>query len=211
MPNRSNRVPWVLAIIVVGAGLTAALWWRSAAFVAQPSLSTGAMLNPKRELPDFTLIDHQGRAFVPANLRGAWSLLFFGYTNCPDVCPATLATLATVAKRLHAAGDQVRPKVVFISVDAGRDTPAQLARYVPYFDPEFVGVTAKDQPTIESVARDFGVLVMLTHRPDGSYSVDHSSAIFVVDPLGKIAAILTGPFAPDTLQDDFRRIVASPS
>jgi protein SCO1/2 len=211
MANRSNRLPWVLAIVIIGAGLTAALWWRSAAFVAEPALTTGAMLSPRRELPDFNLIDHQGRAFAPANLRGAWSLLFFGYTNCPDVCPATLATLATVEKRLHAAGDKVRPRVVFISVDAGRDTPAQLARYVPYFDPEFVGATAKDQRAIESVARDFGVVVLLTPRKDGTYSVDHSSAIFVVDPVGKIAAILTGPFAPDTLQDDFRRIVASAS
>jgi len=211
MANRSNRVPWVLAIIMVGAGFAAALWWRSSAFIAQPNLATGAMLAPRRELPDFTLIDHQGRAFGPANLRGAWSLLFFGYSNCPDVCPATLATLAVVDKRLQAAGDTVRPKVVFISVDAGRDTPAQLARYVPYFDPEFLGATAKDQPTIEAIARDFGVLVLLTPRKDGSYSVDHSSAIFVVDPLGKIAAILTGPFAPDSLQDDVRRIVASAS
>ena len=198
-------------MVIVGAGLAAALWWRSQAFIAQPSLATGAMLAPRRALPDFTLIDHHGRAFAPANLRGAWSLLFFGYTNCPDVCPATLATLAVVDKRLHAAGDAVRPRVVFMSVDAARDTPAQLARYVPYFDPEFLGATAKDQPTIEAVARDFGVVILLTPRKDGSYSVDHSSAIFVVDPLGKIAAILTGPFVPDTLQDDFRRIVASAS
>ena len=204
-------MPWVLVIIIIGAGLATALWWRSAAIVALPDLTTGTMLTPRRELPDFTLIDHQGRAFAPANLHGAWSLLFFGYTNCPDVCPATLAMLAVVDKRLRAASDQARPKVVFISVDAARDTPAQLARYVPYFDPEFLGATAKDQATIERVAREFGVVVLLTPRKDRTYSVDHSSAIFVVDPQGKIAAILTGPFAPDSLQDDFRRIVASPS
>jgi protein SCO1/2 len=209
MADRSNRVPWVLAIIIVGAGLAAALWWRSHVFIAQPNLATGAMLAPRRALPDFTLIDHQGRAFAPASLRGAWSMLFFGYTNCPDVCPATLSTLAVVEKRLRAAGDRVRPRVVFISVDAARDTPAQLARYVPYFDPEFLGATAKDQPTIEAVARDFGVVVLLSPRKDGAYSVDHSSAIFVVDPSGRIAAILGGPFTPDALQDDFRRIVAS--
>jgi protein SCO1 len=211
MAKRSNRLAWVLAFLVAGAGLAAALMWRQPAFVAAPALVTGTMLAPRRELPDFTLIDHQGRTFTRSNLRGGWALLFFGYTNCPDVCPATLATLATVEKHLRAAGAAPRPKVVFVSVDAARDTPAQLGRYVPYFDPEFVGVTAKDQPTIEALARDLGVVVLLRYRPDGTYSVDHSSAIFVVDPNGKLAAILTGPFTADALQGDIGRIVASPS
>ncbi len=210
MASRSNPLPWVLALIIAGAGLATALWWRQPAFFAQPSLLTGTMFAPRRELPDFTLIDHQGRSFAPANLKGAWSVLYFGYTNCPDVCPATLSTLAAVEKRLRAA-NTARPKVVFISVDAARDTPEQLARYVPYFDPEFLGATAKDQATIEDVAREFGVVVLLTPHKDGTYSVDHSSAMVVVDPKGRIAAILTGPFTTDSLQADFTQILASPS
>ena len=201
----------MLAVIIAGAGLATALWWRQPAFIAQPSLLTGTMFAPRRDLPDFTLIDHQGRPFAPAILKGAWSFLFFGYTNCPDVCPATLSTLAAFEKRLRTANASPRPKVVFISVDAARDTPAQLARYVPYFDPEFLGATAKDQATIEEVARNFGVFVLLTHHKDGTYSVDHSSAIVVVDPTGKIAAILTGPFTTESLQEDFKHIIASPS
>jgi protein SCO1 len=211
MANRSNPLPWVLAFVVAGAGLATALWWHQPAFIAQPSLLTGTMFAPRRELPDFTLIDHQGRSFAPANLQGAWSFLFFGYTNCPDVCPATLSTLAALEKRLRAAGDSPRPRIVFISVDAARDTPQQLARYVPYFDPEFLGVTAKDQATIEAVAQEFGVVVLLTRHKDGTYNVDHSSAMVVVDPAGKIAAILTGPFTTDALQEDFKHIVASRS
>jgi protein SCO1/2 len=211
MSKRSNQLAWVLAILIAGAGLAAALMWRQSANSAAPALVTGTMLAPRRDLPDFTLIDHQGRTFTRVDLRGAWSLLFFGYTNCPDVCPATLSMLAIVEKHLRAAGAAPRPKVVFVSVDAARDTPAQLARYVPYFDPEFVGVTAKDQPTIEALARDLGIVVLISHRPDGTYSVDHSSAIFVVDPSGRLAAILTGPFTVDTLQADIGRIVASAS
>ena len=84
-------------------------------------------------------------------------MLFFGYTNCPDFCPTTLTTLAAMEKRLRAARRPVRPQVIFVSVDAKRDTPAQLAKYVPYFDPEFIGVTAADQPTIEAFARKLGV------------------------------------------------------
>jgi protein SCO1/2 len=112
-------------------------------------------------------------------------------------------------KRLQASGDLPRPRVVFVSVDAKRDTPAQLARYVPYFDPAFIGVTAADQPAIENLARRLGVAVYLSApNADGSYAVDHSGEIFVVDPAGRLAAILTGPFKADALQADYQRIVA---
>ena len=168
-------------------------------------------MEPRRTLPDFTLIDHKGRRFAREDLTGHWSLLFFGYTNCPDVCPATLATLAAFEKRLRTAGQPAAPRVVFISVDAARDTPAQLASYVPHFDPEFLGVTAPTQPVIAALASELGLAVMLSPREGGGYTVDHSTAIMVIDPAGRLAAILTGPFTPASLQADFGRVVASDS
>jgi len=191
------------------AGITASLMWRHHEAAGAVDLSTGTLLTPSREVPDFNLIDQQGRAFGAAKLRGHWSLLFFGYTNCPDFCPTTLTTLAAVQKRLRAAGGAVLPQVIFVSVDAKRDTPAQMARYVPYFDPGFIGLTAADQPTIESVARKFGVGVIIRPAPDGNYTVDHSGAIFVLGPDGRLSAILTGPFSVDALLGDFQRIVAA--
>jgi protein SCO1/2 len=190
------------------AGVAAALIWHHAAPV---QLTTGTYLSPRRALPDFSLIDHHGQTFGPAELRGHWSMMFFGYTNCPDFCPTTLTTLAALEKRLRAAAAPVRPRVIFMSVDAKRDTPEQLAKYVPYFDPEFIGVTAADQPAIESVAAKLGVAVIITPKADGTYTVDHSGAIFVLDPAGKLAAILTGPFSAEALQADFQRIVAAPA
>ncbi len=189
------------------AGIAASLWWRHPAPALD--LTTGVFLTPSRVLPDFSLIDQQGRAFGAANLRGRWSLLFFGYTNCPDFCPTTLATLAAMNKGLRAAKAPVVPQVIFVSVDAKRDTPEQLAKYVPYFDPEFIGVTAADQPGIEAMAKKLGVAVILTPTADGSYTVDHSGAIFVLNPDGRLAAILTGPFSVAALQGDFQRIVAA--
>ena len=186
-------------------GLSAALLWRHSS--PQIQLATGTYLAPARAVPDFSLIDQRGAPFGPRNLDGHWSLMFFGYTNCPDFCPATLMTLAAMEKKLQAER-AIRPQVVFISVDAQRDTPQQLAKYVPYFDPTFIGVTASEQPTLEALARKLGVAVALVPSPGGGYTVDHSGAIFVVDPAGKIAAILTGPFTADTLQADFDRIVA---
>jgi protein SCO1/2 len=136
-------------------------------------------------------------------------MMFFGYTNCPDFCPTTLSTLAALEKRLRASGAPVRPHVIFVSVDAKRDTPEQLAKYVPYFDPEFIGVTAADQPTIEAVAAKLGVEVTITPKADGTYTVDHSGAIFVFNPDARLTAILVGPFTVDALQADFQRIVAA--
>jgi protein SCO1/2 len=159
-------------------------------------------------LADFSLIDHRGRSFGNANLRGHWSLMFFGYTNCPDLCPATLTTLAAMQKRLRER-DALRPQVIFVSVDAQRDTPAQLAKYVPYFDAEFLGVTAATQPGIEAVAKKLGVTVLVQPANDAGYSVDHSGFIFVIDPAGKLAAVLSGPFTAEALAGDFSRLAGS--
>lgn len=194
------------AILAVGAALV----WRRPA--AAPTLATGTYISPRSTLQDFSLIDQRGHAFGPNNLRDHWSMLFFGYTNCPEFCPTTLTTLAAMRKSLRASGAAVLPQVIFISVDPKRDTPQQLAKYVPYFDPEFIGLTAADQPTVEAVARQFGYAVIIEPKQaDGSYAVDHSSAILVLDPSGKLAAILTGPFTVEALQADFQRIVAGPT
>jgi protein SCO1 len=207
MATQSKFLSLALMCIVGIAGVTGSALWRHRA--PPVNLTTGTFITPSRELPDFSLIDQQGRPFGSADLRGHWSMLFFGYTNCPDLCPTTLATLAAMEKRLRAAKAPVRPQVVFVSVDAKRDTPAQMAKYVPYFDPEFIGLTAADQPSIEAVAKKLGVSVIIEPATDGKYSVDHSGDIFVLDPDGRVAAILSGPFGVEALQGDFQRIVAA--
>lgn len=174
-----------------------------------PPLATGTLLAPARPLADFSLIDNRGRQFGPAGLRGHWSLMFFGYTNCPDFCPATLATLAALEKKLRASNTGSLPQVIFVSVDARRDTPAQLDKYVPYFDPGFIGLTAPDQASIETLAKKWGVAVAIQPGADGNYTVDHSGAIFVIDPTGNLAAVLTGPFTVEALARDYRLILSA--
>jgi protein SCO1/2 len=135
--------------------------------------------------------------------------MFFGYTNCPDYCPATLTTLAALEKQLRTAKAVAPPQVLFVSVDAKRDTPAQLNEFVPNFDPEFVGLTAASQQAIEALAKKWGIAVKIETAANGNYIVDHSAVIFVIDPAGKLAALLTGPFTLDALESDFRRIVTA--
>ena len=194
-----------LCILAVAAGLVAAFHWSPR---TQLVLATGTILAPARELADFSLIDNRGRGFGAANLRGHWSLMFFGYTNCPDYCPTTLTTLAALEKQLRAAKTVAPPQVIFVSVDAKHDTPALLNQFVPAFDPEFIGLTAASQPAIEALAKKWGVAVRIQYAADGNnYVVDHSTVIFVIDPAGNLAAILSGPFTVDALRSDFRRIV----
>jgi len=198
-----------LVCVMAAAGAAGGLFWRHQQ--AAPELITGTRLVPHRALADFTLIDQQGRNFGPANLRGHWTIMFFGYTNCPDFCPTTLSTLAALQKQLRKETGAVLPQVLFVSVDAKRDTPAQLAKYVPYFDPSFIGLTAADQPAIEAVARKLGVAVVITPTQDGNYSVDHSGTLFVLDPEGRLAALLTGPLTVQALAGDWQRITAGPA
>lgn len=204
MTSRSKILSFALLCIAAAGGVIL-----SRHHAPTPALTTGALLSPARALGDFSLIDNHGRDFGPADLRGKWSLMFFGYTNCPDFCPSTLSTLAAVEKRVRADKAVSPPRVIFVSVDAKRDTPAQLDKYVPNFDPEFIGLTAPDQAKIEAIAKRWNIAVALIPAADGNYSVDHSGAIFVIDPSGKLAAILTGPFTVEALSDDYRRIVAS--
>ena len=205
MTSRSKVLSFALLCIAAALGLSLSPhhWAKT------PQLKTGTLLAPARPWADFSLIDNHGRGFGPAELRGAWSFMFFGYTNCPDYCPSTLTTLATLVKELRADKTLTAPRVIFVSVDAKRDTPAQLDKYVPYFDSEFIGLTAADQSTIESTVKKWNVFVAVQPAVDGSYTVDHSGDIFVIDPEGKLAAILTGPFTVEALSSDYRRIVSA--
>jgi protein SCO1 len=207
MAVHSKFLSFALICIIGVAGAAAWLLGRHPAPAVE--LSTGTLLAPSRKLPDFSLIDQHGREFGAANLRGRWTLLFFGYTNCPDFCPATLTTLAALQKRLRADPGAVLPQVVFVSVDAKRDTPAHLAAYVPNFAPEFIGVTAADQSSVEEFAGKLGVSVSIEPTANGDYIVNHTALIFVLDPEARLAAILTGPFAVEPLAGDLRRIVAA--
>lgn len=198
----------MVTALLIGVGATV---WIGRHRAAPVELTTGTYLAHSRALPQFSLIDQNGRPFGTPDLKGSWSMMFFGYTNCPDFCPATLSTLAALEKRMRATHAAVLPRVIFISVDAKRDTPAQLARYVPYFDPSFIGLTAADQPAIEAVAARLGVTVSIAPQTGDDYTVDHTAAIFVLDPDGRLRAILTGPFTVSALEQDFERIVSAPS
>jgi protein SCO1/2 len=133
---------------------------------------------------DFSLTDHTGQRRTLADYRGKVVALFFGFVQCPDICPTTLSDLAQVKQQLGADGDKLQ--VLFITVDPERDTQEVLAGFVPAFDPSFVALRgSKDE--IEKVTKDFKVFAQKVAGKDGgTYTIDHTAATYVFDQQGRI-------------------------
>ncbi len=139
----------------------------------------------------FTLIDHKGESFTKESLKGQWTLLFFGFTHCPDICPTTLSFLAKLKQEL-ATTEAADTQVVMVTVDPARDTPEVLAAYIPYFDPEFTGVTG-DFIKILSFARSFNAPFRKVTAADGTYELDHSANVVLVNPRGDYHGFFKAP------------------
>lgn len=205
--HQSIGLAAVVAIVAIAGGmlLSRALLDRTAG----PTLAKATLLEPPRPLPAMSFVDQQGQPFGPERLRGHWSILFFGFTHCPDVCPTTLALLAQVEKQLTDLPGEQRPQIVLMSVDPERDTPEQLARYVKSFSPTFTGVTSDSGAAMHEFALKLGVPVAITELPSGGYTVDHSAAIFVIDPSGSMRALSSTPHNVSIIASDYRSIVAA--
>ncbi len=165
------------------------------------------LLQTPRALPEFALTDHRGESLAPDDLQGHWSLLFFGFTHCPDVCPTTLHTLARTESLLEDLPDEERPRVLLISVDPMRDDPEQLGRYVPFFNPDFVGATG-DMGDLQRLASTVGAAFSYVPTEDG-YTVEHTASLFLIDPRGHLSAVFTTPHTPEGLARDYRRVIAA--
>ncbi len=161
----------------------------------------GAFVLPTpRELAPVQLLDHHGQPFDVGRLTGHWTLMFFGYTSCPDICPVTMAVLADAHRRLAEQSGQAHPfDVVMVTVDPDRDSVAALADYVPYFDPDFIGVTG-DHGDIARLATSVNVAFgkMPGDTPE-NYLVDHSGNIVVINPRGHYHGFLKMPHKADAI------------
>ncbi|HEX9277567.1 MAG TPA: SCO family protein [Casimicrobiaceae bacterium] len=158
---------------------------------------------------DFHLVDVNGTSRSLAHYRGKVVMVFFGYTNCPDACPTTLAKMAQAVDRLGADGQRVQG--LFVTLDPARDTPAILAQYVPAFHPTFVGLSA-DNATIAATAKDFKIFYQPQKADvNGFYTVDHSSAIFVFDTRGRLRLFMGANVWVDAMVHDLKLLLSEPS
>ena len=201
-PRGSPRFLLVAAIlaglVILGTGAFLVLALRD-----NPRGAAGTMLASAIGGP-FQLVDQNGKTVTDADLKGKWSLIYFGYTHCPDACPTALNDISIALSELGPKRDAVRP--VFITVDPERDTPKSLKAYVTSFDAPILALTG----TAEQVAKAAkGYRVYYAKHPEagGDYSMDHSSVIYVMDPEGRFTASFTHESAPEQISERLKKLI----
>jgi protein SCO1/2 len=150
----------------------------------------------------FSLTNQNGQRKTDADFRGRWMLVYFGYTNCPDVCPTTLALMSAALKELGGRATLIAP--IFITVDPGHDTPKMLKEYLASVDSRFIGLTGSQQQ-IAVVAREYKVYSVKRPLKGGGYAIDHSSVVCLMDPSGKFAAVYDNSQTPEQIAADLRK------
>ncbi|AVO33932.1 SCO family protein [Ottowia oryzae] len=155
---------------------------------------------------DFKLTDFDGKPRTLADFKGKAVVLFFGFTQCPDVCPTTMTELAQVKKLLGADGDKVQG--LFVSIDPERDTPAVLKEYMQNFDPSFLGLYAASPEALAALAKDFKIYYKkVDGKTPTSYSMDHTAASYVYDPQGRLRLYARYGMGPEALAEDIRLLL----
>jgi protein SCO1/2 len=184
--------------LVVGAALLlASLALQNTAAAQTPFPAAGSSVH-------FLLTASTGGAVTEANYRGKWLVVYFGYTNCPDICPTTMLEIADALKALGPRAGAVQG--LFITIDAQRDTPNVLADYLGSFDPRLIGLTGP-AAQIAAAAKSFHVFYERQDNDDGSYTYDHSSFIYMVDPEGKFARAIPGSEGEKAIADDLSALI----
>lgn len=176
--------------LVTGVGMA---WWFTTQSTENDTPQYLQTFPEPRQLAEVTLVNQQGESVTNELFKGHWSLLFLGYTFCPDVCPTTMAALGKIYPELKNISTDSPIQVVFVSVDPKRDTPERLASYVEYFNPEFVALTGEHK-MLFPFARSLGLMYAISESTDNpNYLVDHSASVVVVDPNG----LAIGRFKPE--------------
>lgn len=205
--NTVARKLWIGVLLAGAAALGVFAAQRLDRAPAAPGVVT--LFTAPRPLPTLSLIDQYGNPVTEQWLAGRWNVLFFGFTHCPDVCPMTLGVLRQAAKSNADLAPARQPRMVFVSVDPGRDTPEKIRSYVEFFGEDFAGLTGSaDQ--IAAFAAASGVAYGFS-EPDenGNYTVDHTGALFVVNPDAELVGVFTSPHDAVDIAADLRQIVTS--
>jgi protein SCO1/2 len=190
-----RHAPVAIAILAaVAIGVSVALHERA---TEPPTLRAGTALPEPRALADFNLMDQDGQPFSREDLLGRWTLLFTGFTNCPDVCPVTIASMADLRRRL--ARDDLQ--FLFVSVDPERDTPEVIRRYLAHFDPGLLGATGP-RAEVEKFTAGLGLAQVVNPGVGDEYTVDHSTALVLIDPEARLAGYFSAPHEADALAAD---------
>ncbi len=202
------KKPVIFALLAsVAAGLLAGiLLWHPGNGAPPPELEAVLLSQPKAIAP-FQLTDQDGKAFGADRFKGKWTVLFFGYTQCPDICPNTLLALNGMVQRLRNQGNwRDDNQIYFVSVDPKRDSPKHLKDYLAYFDPAYHGATG-ERAQIDALVKQFGAVYMFEGDTNGdTYTVNHSASLYVIDPQARLYAKMLPPYDPPQMADTMVRL-----
>lgn len=162
-------------------------------------------------VPDFELLDVNAAPITQSVFEDRWSIVFFGYTHCPDVCPITLQVMKNVVSKI-AEQQKTEPQIVFMSVDPVRDTSDIMKNYISFFDEKFVGITG-DRNAVHELTRSLGIVASFTANADDpeNYLVDHTASLLLIDPEKRLRAKISAPHIAETIVADYLAIVGPPS
>ena len=169
----------------------------------------GLVLAKPKPMVDFQLTDNTGKPFNKDSLKGHWTMMFFGFTNCGMVCPTTMASLNSMYKTLQKEiPDSRLPSVVMVSVDPERDTVEKMNEYVTAFNPNFIGARA-ELPEITALEKELHLVAVKMQAGDGKnqYTINHSAEIMVFNPAGELQAFMSYPHEPVKMVQDFKKIL----
>ena len=196
-------------VIALAAGVALAAGMLLAMRTSLPAVPAHATLYPEpAALADFSLVDQNDTPFTPASFAGQWDMVFFGFTSCPDICPATLQKLSMAKQTIQDAGADELPRIVLVSVDPERDTPEQMGRYVDYFGDGNIGVTGSLEG-IAAFAKSIGIYFAKVDLENGDYTMDHSAAVLVINPNAEITAVFGGSYGAEEYASDMQIIIGN--
>jgi protein SCO1/2 len=206
MSKSKNSIPVliVVALLAVAFGV----YFQSSTGLKDtlPTFEKAIILPKSKAIQGVEFVDHQGHRFSKQQLLGRWSILFFGFTNCPDICPTTMQTLKQAKNKLVLDNAWGNYQVIMVSVDPARDTTQQLSNYVPYFDSEFIGINGSLDVTTE-FSKQLGILFYANEADDdGRYDVDHGTALILVNPMGEMAGVISAPHQADVIARDLSKL-----
>jgi len=200
----ANSRRFVLAAVLLGGLVILGAALLALAHRDTPRGAAGTLLASAIGGP-FRLVDQNGKTVTDADLKGKWSLVYFGYTHCPDACPTALNDIAIALDQLGPKREAVRS--VFITVDPERDTPEVLKDYVASFDAPILALSGSPEE-IARAAKAYRVYYAKHPEPGGDYSMDHSSVIYVMDPEGRFTASFTHQSTPEEIAERLKKLLA---
>lgn len=206
-----QQARFLIAALLIGAGIIGGGWFIGQSFEpARTSVQHATVFPEARALSEFQLVDQAGQPFTRADLNGQWHLLFFGFTHCPDICPATLQILSVARSRLAEDPANELPEIILVSVDPERDKPAILDAYVAHFGEGVTGITG-DPGELHRLTAPLGIHyeAMPPDETSSGYQVNHSTAVLLMNPAAELQAIFSTPHSIDAFVHDLPIIMAT--